>query len=192
MKNPDIESRVAGIVEPLRDKAQKRLLFVCLGNICRSPAAEGVMRSIVESETSVEVPQMEWGEPAVPSEGDAPWIIDSAGTGRYHIGDLPDRRMRLHARDRGYILTHHARQVTEADFARYDLIIGMDSSNLDKLRRLAPSPDDEGKVVAMADFFSRGNRYDHVPDPYYEGSEGFELVLDLLEEGCRNLFDALN
>lgn len=148
-----------------------KVLFVCLGNICRSPAAEDVMRRIVG----------EAGE-------DSRWIIDSAGTGRYHIGELPDHRMRIHARRRGLELTHHCRQVTEEDFERFDLIIGMDASNIANLRRVAPSPEAEAKIHAMSEYFSPSARYDHVPDPYYEGAEGFELVLDLLEDGCGNLF----
>lgn len=153
---------------------KKRVLFVCLGNICRSPAAEGIMRDIVEREGN-------------PSE----WVIDSAGTGRYHIGDLPDHRMRIHARRRGLELTHHARQVTESDFDSFDYIIGMDGANVANLRRLAPTPEAERKVHAMAEFFSPSARYDCVPDPYYEGAEGFELVLDLLQDGCQNLFEKL-
>ena len=151
-----------------------KVLFVCLGNICRSPAADGIMHAIVES------------------KGESPlWDIDSAGTGRYHIGDLPDRRMRLHARQRGYELTHRARQVTEADFDRYDLIIGMDGANVADLRRLAPTPEAQAKVHAMAEYFSPRALYDYVPDPYYEGAEGFELVLDLLEDACANLYTTL-
>lgn len=152
-----------------------KILFVCLGNICRSPAAEGVLRSIVAD---------------AGCEDD--WEIDSAGTGRYHIGDLPDRRMRVHARQRGLELTHRCRQVTPSDFDEFDLIIGMDASNLSNLRAIAPSPEAEKKIVPMASFFNPDNRWDYVPDPYYEGSEGFELVLDLLQEGCRNLFDQLS
>lgn len=110
--------------------------------------------------------------------------VDSAGTSGYHSGDLPDRRMRLHASRRGYDLTHRSRRVSVEDFADFDLIIGMDASNLYDLRQLAPSVEDARKVHAMAEFFSPGSRYDHVPDPYYEGAEGFELVLDLLQEAC--------
>lgn len=160
-----------------RPDGLRRILFVCLGNICRSPAAEGVMRAIVEK-----------------TEGRGArtrFVIDSAGTGDYHIGDLPDRRMRIHARRRGYNLTHRARQVSEADFDRFDLIVGMDASNLRNLRSLSPTPEAEKKIVPMADFFRIATRYDYVPDPYYEGAEGFELVLDLLEDGCRNLYEQL-
>ncbi|MCM1137654.1 MAG: low molecular weight phosphotyrosine protein phosphatase [Muribaculum sp.] len=152
-----------------------KILFVCLGNICRSPAAEGVMLDIVARKGQEDE-----------------WEIDSAGTGRYHIGDLPDHRMRIHARQRGLELTHICRQVTESDFDHFNLIIGMDESNLRNLHRIAPSPEAEKKIHPMASFFSPSNRWDFVPDPYYEGSEGFELVLDLLQEGCENIFNMLD
>lgn len=155
-------------------KEKTRVLFVCLGNICRSPAAEGIMRDIVERE----------------GEADR-WEIDSAGTGRWHIGQLPDNRMRIHARRRGIELTHRCRQVTADDFSRFDLIIPMDSSNESDLRELAPSVEAQRRIVPMATFVSKAMRYDHIPDPYYEGAEGFELVLDLLEDGCRHLFEAV-
>lgn len=161
-------------IEGLKNKEKIRILFVCLGNICRSPAAEGVLRSIVDAH----------GE-------SSRWVIDSAGTGRYHIGDLPDKRMRVHAARRGYTLDHRCRQVTETDFERFDLIIPMDASNQRNLCQLAPDPDSEQKIVPMAAWIGMANRYDHIPDPYYEGAEGFELVLDLLEDGCRNLYDSL-
>lgn len=152
----------------------RRILFICLGNICRSPAAEEIFRQVVTSK----------GTP-----GD--WVIDSAGIGGWHIGQLPDKRMRVHAQRRGYSLTHHARQVSAADFENFDLIIGMDSGNLSDLREIAPSPEAGEKILPMSRFFTMATRYDHVPDPYYEGAEGFELVLDLLESACQNLYDRL-
>lgn len=125
----------------------------------------------------------------VESNGDsANWVIDSAGTGNYHIGDLPDKRMRVHARRRGYELDHRCRQVRESDFDDFDLIIPMDASNERNLQRIAPTLEAEEKIVPMARFVDMAMRYDHIPDPYYEGSEGFELVLDLLENGCANLY----
>lgn len=158
-----------------RDKMKpRRVLFVCLGNICRSPAAEGVLRAIVASH----------GE-------ENGWVIDSAGTGNYHIGDLPDRRMCVHARRRGYELTHRCRQVRYDDFNDFDLIVPMDGSNERNLRALAPSVEAERKIVPMARFLTMASRYDYIPDPYYEGAEGFELVLDLLEDGCANLYEKL-
>lgn len=149
-----------------------RVLFVCLGNICRSPAAEGVLRDIVEQQGMA-----------------SRWEIDSAGTGRWHIGQLPDNRMRIHARRRGIELTHRCRQVSASDFDDFDLIIPMDGQNERDLHELAPSPEAEAKIVPMAHFVDKAMRYDYIPDPYYEGAEGFELVLDLLESGCRRLAD---
>ena len=152
----------------------KRVLFVCLGNICRSPAAEGVLKRIVE----------EAGEAGE-------WKIDSAGTGGWHVGEQPDKRMRVHARQRGIELVHSCRKVTAADFDEFDIIVPMDSSNELNLRRMAPSLEAARKIVPMARFIDESFRYDHVPDPYYEGAEGFELVLDLLENGCRRLYEQL-
>jgi protein-tyrosine phosphatase len=151
-----------------------RILFVCLGNICRSPAAEGVLRDIVTAHGS-----------------DMHWEIDSAGTGDYHVGDLPDQRMRIHARRRGIELTHRCRQVDESDFDYFDLIIAMDHSNLRNLHRLAPTAEAQAKIMPMAAFLSTKTRYDHIPDPYYEGSEGFELVLDLLDDALSTLYNTV-
>lgn len=153
-----------------------RILFVCLGNICRSPAAQGILQDIVDRN----------------GESDR-WVIDSAGTYGGHAGDMPDRRMRVHASRRGLSLTHRSRQVTEDDFSRFDLIVAMDRSNRDTLRRLAPTPEAESRIVEMIDYVKTlSTRYDHIPDPYYEGAEGFELVLDLLEDGCLNLYRSLS
>lgn len=157
-----------------QEKKPVKILFVCLGNICRSPAAEGVFLEILRENQTLER-----------------YTVDSAGTGGYHIGELPDSRMRVHARQRGLELVHHCRQVTTEDFEDFDLIIGMDSMNLTNLRRKAPSVEAARKIHGMAEFFSPGARYDHVPDPYYEGAEGFELVLDLLQDACLNLYNSL-
>lgn len=149
-----------------------RILFVCLGNICRSPAAEGVLRTIVDS-----------------CDDSANWVIDSAGTGNYHVGDLPDRRMREAAWHRGLRLEHICRQVREADFDNFDLIIGMDESNVANLRRLAPTAEAESKIHRIDQWFDPGCGYSYVPDPYYEGPEGFKLVLDLLDQACNNIYN---
>ncbi len=162
-------------VRNLIGKEKIRILFVCLGNICRSPAAEGVMRAIVERE----------------GEEDR-FEIDSAGLYGGHAGELPDRRMRVHAFQRGYNLTHHSRPVRMSDFDDFDLIVAMDHSNYDRLRGFAPTLEDEKKVVRMIDFVKGFPQCDCVPDPYYDGAEGFELVLDLLEDGCFNLFEVLS
>lgn len=166
---------IDAVVARLKDKKKIRVLFVCLGNICRSPAAEGVMRELVH----------EHGD-------DARWEIDSAGMGNWHVGDLPDSRMRAHARRRGLELTHICRQVRESYFSRFDLIIGMDSRNLSDLHALAPTVEDEAKIMGMAEWFGDFSRYDCVPDPYYEGAEGFELVLDMLQDATQNLYDTLS
>ena len=163
--------RYEEVRERMKGKEKVRVLFVCLGNICRSPAAEGVLKAIVEKE----------------GDGDR-WVIDSAGTGGWHVGEQPDKRMRIHARQRGIELNHRCRKVTAGDFDDFDLIIPMDSSNEINLRRMAPTLEAARKIVPMATFIDDRFNYDHVPDPYYEGSEGFELVLDLLEDGCGKLF----
>lgn len=173
MVNHNVNHKTIELINSLKNKEKIRILFVCLGNICRSPAAEGIMKSIVEE------------------EGAEGYVIDSAGTGRYHIGQLPDPRMRVHARYRGLELDHHCRQVTPSDFDDFDLIIGMDNNNIANLHAIAPSPEAEEKIVAMGDLFNKSTYFDHVPDPYYEGDDGFEIVLDLLEEGCLNLYNAV-
>lgn len=151
-----------------------RILFVCLGNICRSPAAQGVMERLIE-------------ENGIAGR----FVIDSAGLYGGHAGDLPDPRMRVHARRRGLDLTHRSRQVRESDFDNFDIIVAMDDSNYDRLRALAPTPEDQEKVVKMADFFILHPWADCVPDPYYDGDQGFENALDLIEDGCQGLLQRL-
>ena len=150
-----------------------KILFVCLGNICRSPAAQGVFQSIVDRNGRADE-----------------FMVDSAGTYSGHRGQLPDRRMRTVASHRGYDLTHRARPVSVTDFLEFDLIIAMDDSNFTDLMHLAPSVESSRKIKRMADYFT-GQSMTYVPDPYYMGHEGFELVLDLLENACGNLYDSL-
>lgn len=169
--NHNVNQQIQELINSLKNKDKIRVLFVCLGNICRSPAAEGVLRAIVR----------EHGD-------DEHWHIDSAGTGGWHVGELPDNRMRIHARNRGIELTHRCRKVTVADFDDFDLIVPMDATNEKDLRRLAPTLEAASKIVPMAYFVTPTMGYDYVPDPYYEGSEGFELVLDLLQDGCQTLY----
>lgn len=152
-----------------------KILFICLGNICRSPAAEGIFKDVVDT-----------------AGLSAQFEIDSAGTGRYHIGQLPDSRMRRQASRRGITLDHCCRQVAADDFDHFDMIIGMDDSNISNLRHMAPTVEAQKKIHRMAEFIDRSRfAYDHVPDPYYEGTEGFELVLDLLENSCENLLKSI-
>lgn len=147
-----------------------RVLFVCLGNICRSPAADGIMRHIVKREGMEEVVD-----------------VDSAGTYAGHTGELPDARMRQAASRRGYSLTHRARQLREQDFYDFDRIVVMDDMNYENAHRMAPSREYAAKIFRMTDFCRRHLDRSYVPDPYYEGREGFELVLDMLEDGCEEL-----
>ena len=147
-----------------------KVLFVCLGNICRSPAAEGVMKKLADG---------------------LPVEIDSAGTADYHIGELPDSRMRSHAFKRGYNLLHHARQFDpSSDFERFDRIIAMDRSNLRHLQMMDRKNQYRDKLSMMTDYCQKMN-ITEVPDPYYEGAEGFEHVLDILEDACGGLLKKL-
>jgi len=153
-------------------------LFVCLGNICRSPAAEGILRALAE----------EQGQ-------DDDLYIDSAGIGAWHVGEQPDRRMRKHAAQRGYDLSSlRARQFRSDDFEKFDWIVVMDEENYQDVMRKVPSHTSSNKlakVVRMKDFFNDFKGYDHVPDPYYGGSEGFELALDMIEDGCKEMLKSL-
>lgn len=151
-----------------------KILFVCLGNICRSSAAEGVMKQLVEKAGRADE-----------------FVIDSAGILSYHQGELPDPRMRVHAIRRGYDLVHRSRPVRTDDFFDFDLIIGMDDRNIEDLKERAPSPEAERKIRRMTDYCTRFTHADHVPDPYYGGAEGFEYVLDLLEDACAGLLARL-
>lgn len=150
-----------------------RILFVCLGNICRSPTAEGVLRAIAAREF-----------PAIELD------IDSAGTAEYHVGEPPDRRTVAAARRRGYDLASlRARQVQRDDFRRFNYVLAMDRANLAELERLRP----EGAMAELAlflDYAPESNERE-VPDPYYGGVEDFERVLDLCETAARGLLTRL-
>lgn len=161
-------------IEELKGKPQTKILFVCLGNICRSPAAQGVMQSIIDERGIADR-----------------FVLDSAGLYAGHAGELPDKRMRVHAFQRGYRLEHRSRPVKISDFEDFDLIIGMDDSNISRLKAFAPTLEAERKIMRMTDFCRSHPSATYVPDPYYEGAEGFELVLDLLEDACASLTDKL-
>ena len=153
---------------------KRKILFVCLGNICRSPAAEGVLKAAAEREgLSDKI------------------VVDSAGTYGGHAVQLPDSRMRSAAARRGYDLTHRARQITEEDFIDFDMIVVMDDMNYESVSRLAPERRYLDKLYRFAEFCGRHPQWSHVPDPYYEGREGFELVLDLLEDGCEGILEKI-
>jgi protein-tyrosine phosphatase len=147
-----------------------KILFVCLGNICRSAAANGIMEDMVKQAGLQKLIS-----------------VDSAGTYGGHRGELPDARMRAAAANRGYRLTHRSRKIEEEDFYRFDMIIVMDDMNYENVARLAPERKYLEKVYRFVEFCSQHPQWSYVPDPYYEGREGFELVLDLLEDGCANI-----
>jgi len=148
-----------------------KILFVCLGNICRSPSAEAVMIKVVED-----------------AGLEKQIAIDSAGTAAYHEGEKADSRMRTHASRRGYNLESISRPVRLDDFYDFDLIIGMDDRNIADLRRMAPDTESMSKIHPMIEFLQH-QVIDHVPDPYYGGASGFEQVLDILEDACQGLLN---
>ena len=148
----------------------KQVLFVCLGNICRSPSAEAVFNALIEKKGLSEVVQ-----------------CDSAGTAAYHAGDQADYRMKQFAQKRGYHLTSISRPADpKLDFEHFDYIIGMDKQNVRDLKAVARNENDRKKIFLMTDFCS-DKKCDSVPDPYYGGAAGFELVLDILEDACEGL-----
>ncbi|KAL4853458.1 putative low molecular weight protein-tyrosine-phosphatase [Chlorella vulgaris] len=184
-----------------RPAAQSRVLFVCLGNICRSPSAEAVFKDVV-------------ARAGVADQ----FVIDSCGTGGgssncYHEGDPADGRMTATARGRDITLTSRSRPLTPSDLAEFDCIVGMDAANLAAIKRAAehwrtdaaqagaagstsaaPVPADyASKLCLMTDFLTsdRFRQYREVPDPYYGGQQGFDLVLDLLDDACQGLLHSI-
>ncbi len=157
----------------MSEKKKFRVLFVCLGNICRSPLAEGIMQTFLKKEGL---------EKTI--------LVDSAGILSYHQGELPDPRMRAHAIKRGYNLVSRSRPVRSDDFDNFDLILGMDDRNIDDLKELAPSPEAQKKIRRMTNFCQQIS-VDYVPDPYFGGASGFENVLNILEDACKGLLEYL-
>ncbi len=151
-----------------------RILFVCLGNIVRSPLAEHLFAHLSEKAGK-------GGE----------YEVDSAGTGAWHIGETPDVRMRQVASGRGLDYTGRARQFSPTDFDRFDWIIAMDASNRMSLASQARSEADRGKIRLLRAFDPSGGPGAEVPDPYYGGIDGFERVFDIVERSCRGLLEAL-
>ena len=148
-----------------------RVLLVCMGNICRSPTAEGVLRHFIK----------------INGLGDKV-EVDSAGTHRYHVGEAPDQRTQRAASARGYNLSQlRARKVARQDLDYFDLILAMDKSNLDNLQRMA-MPEQQGKIKLFMDF-ARNFDDDEVPDPYYGLGHGFDLVLDMVEDASQGLVE---
>lgn len=141
------------------------ILFVCLGNICRSPTAEGVMLGLLEREGLSEEVR-----------------VESAGTGSWHVGDPPDPRSVEAAAERGIELTGAARQVTPSDFEEFDLLVAMDRSNRGDLLAMAPGEDDRAKVRLLREFADEEEL--DVPDPYYGAGDGFARVVEIVERNC--------
>jgi protein-tyrosine phosphatase len=147
-----------------------RLCFVCLGNICRSPTAEGIMRSLVSREGL-----------------DGHIDVESAGTGTWHLGEPADSRARETAKARGVTLDRRAQQFTRESFDRFDYVLVMDEDIQKTIRRLSPSAEDHTKVHVLRDFDPASPKGSRVPDPYYGGPEGFENVFDICDAACRGL-----
>lgn len=152
---------------------KQRILFICLGNICRSCTAEEIFRTLVNN--------VGYGED---------FEIDSAGLIDYHEGELPDGRMRRTAARHGYHLTHRSRPVRQEDFDKFDWIVGMDENNRSRLMKIAVNQEQRNKIVMMADYLSaHKGEYTYIPDPYYGDEKDFELVVELLEDACVGLLD---
>ncbi len=149
----------------------QKILFICLGNICRSPTAEAIFIKMLKEQKL-----------------DHLVIVDSAGTSGYHQGELPDSRMRTHAQKRNYELLSRSRQLLKEDLEEFDLILGMDDSNIANIKKLDPQGNYTNKIQKLTDFRSK-TKMDFVPDPYFGGDDGFELVLDILEDCCQQLIN---
>ncbi|KAA3647019.1 MAG: low molecular weight phosphotyrosine protein phosphatase [Chloroflexi bacterium] len=151
-----------------------RILFVCLGNIVRSPLGEGLFRHHAEVAGLAEK-----------------YEVDSAGTGSYHVGESPDSRMRQVAAEKGFTYDGRARQVQPGDFEDFDLIIAMDTTNQNNLVDMAQSKEQAAKVHLMRAYDPEGDPNDSVPDPYYGGIQGFHNTYDIVERSVKSLLEAL-
>lgn len=155
--------------------APRRILFVCLGNICRSPAAEIIFNAVLEAHGRR-----------------ADFEVDSCGMGAWHVGQKPDARMLAALQRHGYRWGgHRARQFRRADFADFDLIIPQDASNREDILALARSAEERARVQPMSRWFLPACRFTEVPDPYWDGERGFDTVVELLEEACTRLAEDL-
>lgn len=157
---------------PTNITPKHRLLFICLGNICRSPAAEGVMKAKVHA-----------------AKLDDMFYIDSAGIGDWHVGQLPDSRMRERGARRGYRLDSRARQIRQSDFADFDLLLVMDRENYRIVTSKATDEESRQKVRMLTDYLQEHKNTDIVPDPYYGDLSDFDYALDLIEDACEGLLE---
>ena len=152
----------------------KKILFVCLGNICRSPAAEGIFNQKIKERHLEKF-----------------FVVDSAGTGAWHVGNLPDQRMRIQALSRGIELISSARQIEENDLYEFDHILVMDKDNLHAVKSLIQDKQHlANSKIKLILSYSKDSQLDEVPDPYYGGQNGFEQVLDLLDNAIDGLIDS--
>ena len=153
----------------------KKILFVCLGNICRSPAAEGVFKQKLKERDLEKL-----------------FVVDSAGTGSWHVGNLADPRMRQTALSRGIELTSRSRQIEENDLYEFDQILVMDKENLEAVKSLTKDHNNHvNSKIKLILSYSKNSQLDEVPDPYYGGQNGFDKVLDLLDDAMDGLIDSL-
>ncbi len=153
----------------------KKILFICLGNICRSPAAEGVFKQKIKERDLENF-----------------FVVDSAGTGGWHIGNLADPRMRETALARGIELTSRSRKIEESDLYEFDHILVMDNDNLESVKSLIKDHKNPiNSKIKLILSYSKSYQYEEVPDPYYGGQNGFEKVLDLLDDAIDGLIDTL-
>lgn len=155
------------------NETRRSVLFVCLGNICRSPTGEGVMQTLVDEQGL-----------------DDQVFVDSAGTIGYHEGNPADARMRSVAMSRGIELTSRSRKIVASDLKRFDLVLAMDRENLADIQSLSDNP--AAEVRLFSDFLTDHDQWPvDVPDPYYGGPQGFETVLDMISAGCQNVLEHL-
>ncbi len=151
-----------------------KILFVCQGNIIRSPLAENLFRQMVRD-----------------SGLEGKYQLDSSGTSAYHVGEAPDRRMRDTAKKRGFTYSGRAKQFRRSDFDQHDLIVAMDRTNRSILESWAPTAGDLDKIRLMREFDPQGDGGLDVPDPYYGGIDGFDVTYEIVERSCRGLLEAL-
>ena len=151
-----------------------KVLFVCLGNICRSPLAEGVFNKLIKERKT-----------------DHLFSCDSAGTSNYHIGELPDPRTLKKVDEYGLLLDHRGRQFSERDFEDFNYILAMDQSNHGHIKRMAERVDQNGSQLFLMRDFDNQSSGDNVPDPYYGGEDGFQHVYELLMESNNNFLNYL-
>ena len=153
----------------------KKILFVCLGNICRSPAAEGVFKQKIKERDLEKL-----------------FVVDSAGTGGWHVGNLADPRMRETALSRGIELTSRSRKIEESDLYEFDHILVMDNDNLESVKSLIKDHKNPvNSKIKLILSFSKKSQLEEVPDPYYGGQNGFDKVIDLLDDAMDGLIDSL-